>query len=273
MSMQKAASAFVKGYPTTRYISSNGFHSATTTTTQLHGMKALDPVTRSLCVSFFDGFKTPATLIAGTSFAALFAMGNNANDTSFLSKREIIFLRLYHVCTLISICLSLTTLLTSQAATTRLIGQNDMMAKNVMNAYEFLQKGSLNIEFLLTKWTFMTSILFFLKSTCFRMIVEFDLFSKRRKTAGVMVVSMMLAVITGMLSYINNASAHVAGCFQLWDMTKELCLIVWKHVYTERHPLQIASLSLFGIAILSLFKFMLPGSIEQDQLLDHDRYT
>ena len=193
--------------------------------TQLQGMKVLDPATTSLCCGYFNSFKVPSVLIASSTFVALFVMGNNVKDTSFMSKREIIFSRLYHVFSLLSLCLSLSTLLSSQFATTQLLTTQHYSTKNVKDAYDFLQSSKLKIEFILTQWTFVTSILFFLKSTCCRMIVEFDLFSKRRRTAGVMVLSMMGGVISAMLSYINLSYSQFSSWPNFWEMTRELGMV------------------------------------------------
>ena len=80
--------------------------------------------------------------------------------------------------------------MTSQAATARLMGSPEV-PKNMIDAFDFLRRGSLSFEFLMMRWSFIASILFFLKSTTCRMIVEFDLFSKRRLSAGILVVSMV----------------------------------------------------------------------------------
>jgi hypothetical protein len=224
----RATSAFIKAYPTaalSQHVASIHCSASSISTTQLKAAKLLEPAAKSLCVGFFDGFKTPATLIAGTSFASLFAFVNRAQDTSFPSKRDILFMRLYHVCSLLSFCLSLTTVLSSQAATAFLLNPQPITTKLAAgDAYQFL-RNNMNLEFLVTRWAFINSILFFLKSTCFRMILEFELFSKKsRLTAGVMVVSLMTGVVLAMLSYINLSSA-ASQWPNLWEMTRELGMV------------------------------------------------
>jgi hypothetical protein len=134
-------------------------------------------------------------------------------------------MRLYHVCSLLSFCLSLTTVLSSQAATAFLLNPQPITTKlAAADAYQFL-RNNMNLEFLVTRWAFINSILFFLKSTCFRMILEFELFSKKsRLTAGVMVVSLMTGVVLAMLSYINLSSA-ASQWPNLWEMTRELGMV------------------------------------------------
>jgi hypothetical protein len=223
----RATSAFIKAYPTaalSQHVASIHCSASSISTTQLKAAKLLEPAAQSLCVGFFEGFKTPSTLIAGTSFAALFAFANRAQDTSVRSKRDIFCMRLYHVCSLLSFCLSLATVLSAQAATSLLLSPQPVTAKfAAADAYQFL-RNSMNVEFLLTRWCFINSILFFLKSTCFRMILEFDLFSRKsRRTAGVMVVSLMTSVALGMLSYINSSAASQWP--NLWEMTRELGMV------------------------------------------------
>jgi hypothetical protein len=223
----RATSAFIKAYPTaalSQHVASIHCSASSISTTQLKAAKLLEPVAQSLCVGFFDGFKTPATLIAGTSFAALFAFANREQDTSFRSKRDIFCMRLYHVCSLLSFCLSLTTVLSAQAATSLLLSPQPVTTKfAAADAYQFL-RNSMDVEFLLTRWSFISSILFFLKSTCFRMILEFDLLSRKsRRTAGVMVVSLMTGIVLAMLSYINSSAASQWP--NLWEMTRELGMV------------------------------------------------
>jgi hypothetical protein len=222
-----ATSAFIKACPTaalSQHVASIHCSASSISTTQLKAAKLLEPAARSLCVGFFDGFKTPAALIAGTSFTALFAFVNRAQDPMVRSKREIFCMRLYHVCSLLSFCLSLTTVLSAQAATVFLLSPQPVTTKlAAADAFQFL-KNNMNVEFLVTRWSFIFSILFFLKSTCFRMILEFELFSKKsRRTAGVMVLSLMTGVVLAMLSYINTSSGSQWGI--LWEMTRELGMV------------------------------------------------
>lgn len=49
--------------------------------------------------------------------------------------------------------------------------------------------------------------------------------------------------------------------------------IIWYRTYIARDRLQIASVVLLGIAALCSLRFLLPGSVAHDQLLDSERYT
>lgn len=222
------ASAFIKGYQSVALLSGRQVGPmgamASESFTQLNASKLLEPAAQSLCRGFFDGFKTPSILIAGTSFTALFALGKTVKDSGYMSKRDVLCMKLYHMCSLMSFCLSLTTVLSGQAATTMLLSPQPVATKAAaFDAYQFL-RANMNVEFLLTRWSFTTSIVFFLQTTCFRLILEFDLFSERaRRTAGVMVVSLTTGIALAMLSYIN--SSHVSHWPSVWEMTKELAVV------------------------------------------------
>ncbi|CAJ1952238.1 unnamed protein product [Cylindrotheca closterium] len=267
--------AFVPAYPASPQRNGFDFMPSPTFTglSELHGVRLLDPASQTMCVGFFSGFTTPATLIAGTSFAALFALSKRVKDTSFRTRREIMCLRMYHVFSLLSLLLSLMTVLGSQAALHCLLCPI-AMPKNVAatSIYEVLQ-STMNFEFLLTRWSFIMSILCFLQCTFFRMVVEFDLFFKKsRRTAATMVTSAFMGIGLALLGYLDSFES-LAKWPSFWEMTKELGMIIWTKIEVERHPLQIASLSCFCIALLSLCKFLLPGSIEEEKLADNERFT
>jgi hypothetical protein len=202
-------------------IASRSASRATTQSNTLLHAKALDSVTTSTCMQFFQGFNTPSTLIAGSSFVALFALANHVQDTSYVSKRKIFFLRLYHVFSLLTFCLSMTTVMSSQAAMSRLLFAQEAPHK-IVDAYMFL-RSRMNLEFLLCRWSFLTSIFCFLQSTLCRMLFEFDLFSRRRRTASVMLVSMMISVVMAILSstYKTSCSYPISWV----GMTKELGMV------------------------------------------------
>jgi hypothetical protein len=197
------------------------FYSAASTALNVH---VLNPAATAACVSFFEGFKTPATLIAGSCIANLFTMTTEVKETYGMSKMKIVLLRVYHVLSLLSVCLSLTSVVTSQAGTALLlVNENQhVVASKSIDAYTFL-RTHMNFEFIMTRWCFIMSILLFLLSTTVRMIVEFGLFTRTRRLAGTMVVSMMASVISFLLSYVNTS--QVATWPNLWCMTKEVALV------------------------------------------------
>lgn len=164
----------------------------------------LDSKTASTCFELFNGMKVPALLIAGCSLVSLFVMSRDVQNTSVMNKARIIQLRLYHMFCLLTFLLSMAAVLSAHSSTTMLLSNvNLSAASSSMDAYTFLTTY-MNFEFLLTQWSFLSSIIMFLFATTFRMIVQFSLFSKRRKLAGTMAVSMMLGTVTSILSYVNT---------------------------------------------------------------------
>lgn len=209
--------------------------SSTTTTPVLLPLRAVanDLQIVEACFSFFDTIKTPATLIAATTIAALFSFTRDVKDTYNISKIKVMLLRFYHVFSLLSFCLSLTTVLTAQGASTSLLisNSNRVLSSNCVDAYSFL-RANMNLEFLLTRWTFAMSILSFFVSTIFRMFVEFELFVPTRRLAGTMVTSMMAGVMCSILSFtnLNNVQSNFPG---LWCMTKEIAVVSSKIHYDD----------------------------------------
>ena len=131
-------------------------------------------------MSFFTGVRIPATLIAGTSFAALFTMTDKGRDTSGLSTTEILLLRLYHVLSLLSLCFSIITVVMSTSAGTMLMLQKYQPSSSHVDVYRFLRE-CMDLEFSLTRFGFLTSVLCFLSAVTGRIIIEFDLVSFSRK--------------------------------------------------------------------------------------------
>ena len=219
---------------------------------------------------FFRGIKTPATLIAGSSLAALFTMTKDVKQTYAMPKMQVILLRIYHALSLLSFCLSLSAVLCSQAAmTSLLLEEQQMVAKKAKSTWDFMRMA-LNFEFILARWSYLTSILLFLTSTTFRMIIQFGLFTRTRRLAGTMVVSFMTGILGSILSYLNTSEKAFPN---MWGMTKEVGKMFWVRAYVDRHPLQIASTAFFAVAALCSLVFLLPRTIEQDQFLDHESYT
>jgi hypothetical protein len=216
-----ALTAFVQAQPALRHAASSSILLPAPAALGA-SMGVLNSVTEAACLSFFEGIKTPATLIAGSSLVALFSMTRDVEQTYSMSKIQIVLLRVYHALSLLSFCLSLICVLTSQAATTLLLlGDNHVLGKTGIDAYHFL-RTSMNFEFVLTTWSFLTSIILFICSTTFRMIIEFALFKRKRRLAGTMVISWMAGILGSIVSYTNTTQKSWPN---LWCMTKEVALV------------------------------------------------
>lgn len=202
---------------------------STSSTTALH---MIDPFTKSACLSFFDSVKVPSTLVAGISLAALFSLAKDAQDTSFLSKTKIFVMRLYHLSSFLCFIMSLTSIMTAQAATSTLLLESHhwmtQIPSKVIKMEAFLLE-SMNFELILTRWSFIMSFLLLLSSTGLRMIAEFDLFTRRRKSASIMVISMISAVMTCCISCLNTTQASWPN---IWSMTKEVGQVSYLFQYS-----------------------------------------
>ena len=269
---------FINNYnqPATSIRGAGAVATATTTTVHAHrrAITLLDPTTTTAAINFFNGSRLPAILIAGASLAGLFAMTEGVNNTSGMSKLQIFLLRLYHVASLLSFCLSLSSIVTSTTATTLLLLSEFSMVSNVdkklgLDVYHFL-RSNMNFEFLYTRWSFLVSVAFLIMSTTMRMLLQFELFKPKRRLAGWSVVSTMAGVMTFLIGYANTTQ-HCWPSF--WGLTKEIFQIIWKRAYINRQPMFLASLTSFAIGILLTVRFLMPGAVEHDQLADHDGYT
>ena len=238
-----------------------------------NGMAALDSATTSAAINFFKGSQLPTIFIAGASLAGLFAMTEGINNIRSMTKFQIFLLRLYHVTSVLSLCLSLSSLVTSMSATTLLMLSDFSMIPQAeklgLDAYQFL-RSNLNFEFLFTRWTFFVSVPFLIVSTTIRMLLQFELFRPKRRLAGWGVVSTMTGVLCFIIGY-SNTTQHCWPSF--WGLTQETLGILWKRAFINRQPMFIASVASFAIGILLTARFLMPSAVTHDQLADHDGYT
>ena len=161
-----------------------------------------------------------------------------------MNKTEVFVSRLYHIVSLLTACLSIGTILTSTAASTLLLLRNYELPDPTLDVYYFL-RTSMDLEFSFTRWSFLTTLLLFLTSICGRILLEFDLLKRRRRLAGLMVVSAMAGTITSFLSYINS----ILHCWpNLLAMTKHLMYV---SIRSSR-----GNLPFLGIDMLSLHFFL-----------------
>jgi len=158
---------------------------------------------QSSAISFFDSVRTPSTLLGGQSIAALFAISNLVQDPKKLSRTEVFLLRLYHIVSLLSLCLSLVTIITSTSASTMLLVGNRYDFSKFQDVFEFLNTD-VQYEFLLVRWSFFSSLLLFLVGIANRALLEFRLLAKKRRVAGIFLVCSMGWLISFLLSYINR---------------------------------------------------------------------
>jgi hypothetical protein len=229
MSASYAMTAFVQTPPSVRRaVVSNVFSQAPTVlngaaskVARVAVKSVMDPATKSAALAFFNGVRTPASLILGVSIAALFSMTQMMKNIGTLTKREILLLRMYHAVSLLTVCLSTATVLTSTTAGTLLLLNKFDVADPAIDVYHFL-KSAMGFEFVLTRWTFLTSQLLFLVSLTGRTMLEFNLLTRKRLLPAVMTLATMSGMITLMLSYVNTT----LNCWpNLLSMTKEVGMV------------------------------------------------
>lgn len=158
-------------------------------------------------LGFFSGIRIPASLIAGSSVAAVFSLVSESKCTDGLSRLEVGVLRLYHAISILCLCLSMLTISTTTTACTLLLLTSKLPNAATTNGgysdiYHFL-RSEFNYEFVMTRWAFCWSIVLFLTGVAGRILLELDLLKPERRTEGILVLSTMMAVIAGILSNIN----------------------------------------------------------------------
>lgn len=253
-----------------RNVLSTGTKALTLSTPSSTSMAALNPSIHGAAIQYFQSSQLPTIFIAAASLVGLFAMTEGVNNIRAMTKFQIFLLRLYHVTSLLSLCLSLSSLVTSTSATTLLLLSDFSTVSNSgLDVYHFL-RSNLNFEFLYARWSFLVSVPFLIVSTTIRTLLQFELFKPNRKLAGWSVASTMTGVLCFVLGY-TNTTQH---CWpSLWGLTQETMRIVWKRAVCNRQPLWIASVVSFGVGMLLAIRFLLPSTVTHDQLADYDGYT
>jgi hypothetical protein len=203
-------------------------------------------------LAFFGGLRVPASLLAGSSLASLFAMVQQAKATKTLSRTERVALWVYHSSALGTLCLSLLTVITTTVGSTLLLlGRFDVSQYG--DVYHFL-RGNFLMEFVVSRWSFLCSVQLFLLAIMNRVLLEFDLLKPGRRTISLLVAAAMMGLIAHCLSYINTT----LNCWpNLLYMTKQVVELVLDRALAQRYPLQIISLGCFAVALVSSIKLTL----------------
>ncbi|KAL3787538.1 hypothetical protein HJC23_013747 [Cyclotella cryptica] len=200
-------------------------------------------------LGFFGGIRIPASFLAGSSLAAIFLLKNagtalaSGNDASCnFSSLERRVVKFYHLTSLLAFVLSLqTTAIATMAHTSVLHGKFDQLAES---AY-LLLKREFEMEFVVCRWSFITSLLCFLGMVTSRLLIEFELLKvdsnsqSGRRDAAMLVVCSMGSLSASLLSYVNQ---HL-WCWQsMIGMTVHLAKMCWKKAFVDIQPLQIVSM-------------------------------
>ena len=227
-------------------------------------------------INFYGSVRFPAVLIAGSSVAALFSLigpatqqpqyhtllhGSNRNrkdthssSSSHLNRAEALVLSLYHAIALLSFCLSMTAVVTTTTASTSLLlGRNKYDPSSYSDVYHFL-RGAMTLEFVLTRWSFLVSLLLFLTGVGSRLLLELQLLKPGRQQHACTVVLTLIAFMATMVSQINCT----LNCWpNLLAMTLELFQLLWRRNWETKAPLRLLSFFAFiGATACAMYSFM-----------------
>lgn len=152
---------------------------------------------------FFSSIRIPAALVVGSSLAAFFTLVDRVQETKIKqqSRLENVVVLLYHVLATMALLLSLNVVVTATAtANALMLGFRDPMATS---AYALLER-EYYFEFLVTRWSFFSSLFAFLGCVATRALIEFDLLNRRRWRSCIFVVSSISALFFHLLSFVNE---------------------------------------------------------------------
>jgi len=135
----------------------------------------------------------------------------------------------------LAMLLAFNTTIHSTAAGTKLLigGATDVIYKT-KNAWDFLLHGY-EYDFIVTRWSFLTSLMCFLLGMTGRTIIEFDLLTKRPTTLA-LVLLIMMALISYSLSYINST---LFSSSNLFGMTMKVVKLEYERGMKTKHPLEL----------------------------------
>lgn len=210
-----------------------GSAAAASTSTQVPA--SLVDCTQS-AVGFFGSIRLPSTLLAGSALATLFSLTNV--DSCKRSEKAI--LDAYHGVSFVAFLMAVISIVTTTIATTSLLlGKHNAMAADT---YHFL-KREFNFEFVLTRWSFLTSLMSFLTSVGLRTLFEFKLL-KRPRLAG-----SFGCLFGGILAFLIAHINRTLNCWpNLFLMTCEVLQLGVQRL--KGRPMGLLSSSLIASSIL-----------------------
>jgi hypothetical protein len=151
-------------------------------------------------LSYFGNARVPASIIAGSSLGALFALSKfGSSDDRTPIERFLI--KMYRLVSWSSFVLALNAVITCTVASTSILhGRFDPMAET---AYMLL-KREFEYEFVSARWSYSISLLLFIAIVTVRLLLEFDLLKDPARTdSAKFVVLSAVALTAQLLSYIN----------------------------------------------------------------------
>lgn len=186
-------------YPLAFQTSSNKHQTSSTTSSTSSSMVAKDFT--AAAVGFFGGVRIPASLVAGASIGQLFSLKKETMDISSKPVTERILIQMYNIFILASFLFSMCSIVVSTAANVSILyGGFNPLAET---GYELL-KREFPLEFIGTRFCFLTSLMSFLVAVTSRIIFEFRLYEKERRDGGLAVILSMATLVSCLLSYVNT---------------------------------------------------------------------
>jgi hypothetical protein len=188
--------------------------------------------------SYFSNARVPASIVAGSSLGALFALSKFGSSAEERSTTEKSLIKIYRIVCWSSYILALNAVITSTIAVTSILhGRFDPMAET---AYDLL-KREFGYEFISVRWSMTVALLLFIAIVAVRIILEFDMLrhQDRRDTARFVLFS-AVALVAHLLSIVN-------GTLYCWsnlaEMTVDFFRIVVTKVIDEPSPMRSLSMA------------------------------
>jgi len=136
--------------------------------------------------------------------------------------------------------LSLNTVVTATVAHTSVLhGRFDQVAET---AY-MMMKREFMYEFVMTRWSFLSSMFCFLGMVLSRLMIEFDLLKVGSiggagKNVAMLVLCIFGALITNLMSFVNQ---NLWCWSSLIGMTRSVIELVLERAFVQKRPLQVIS--------------------------------
>jgi len=218
-------------------------------------------------IDYFSSIRTPAALIATTSFTSLFALVGHIQkqpDERKRSKIENFIVSMYHVLSLVSLLLSINVIFTATATGNTLLLRSASMTAAaassskasaatvlppVSSPYEFLLRH-FEFEFLECRWGFYASLFSMLGSTLLRAIISFDLPRKKARRKPTIVV--VLSISSFVMHLLTVTNDHLQAPYSNFgSMTYALLrLYVQRALFHQRTFLGVASLATAAASVV-----------------------
>ena len=154
-----------------------------------------------IATSYFYNTRTPASLLAGSSLGAIFAVAYKRKGSGKESKIERLLTTTYHIIMGLTWVSSMNAVVFATTASLRAMnGQFNPMAATPY----LLIRREFYFEYITTRFSYLSSLILFFAGIANRAILEFELYDKKNKNTGLAIVFLTIAFVTNIISYING---------------------------------------------------------------------